>query len=114
VLLPESLRDRMVDSLDEVLTLYRGNTDPEMVAGLLLEQLETFADDQEMDDWMDQMETSGDLEAPLQQALEDEFSRAEPDLTGEEVVSLFEKLCNIEWSDSTELGDDETDDVTFF
>ena len=75
MLLPESLRDRMVDSLDEVLTLYRGNTDPEMVAGFLLEQLETFADDQEMDDWMDQMETSGDLEAPLQQALEDEFSR---------------------------------------
>ena len=63
------------------------------------------------------LESSGELEAGLSEDLEEEFeSNDEFEFTGEEVVSLLEKLCDLEWAagDDDEIDEDDDDDTDDF
>jgi metal-responsive CopG/Arc/MetJ family transcriptional regulator len=104
-----SFRETLVDELDDMLDAYGTKPDSESIAEFLIEQLELYADETGIDDIINALEEAGELEAPLQETLESEMSsNDEFEYTGEEIVSLLERLCHIEW-DSVD-GDDEDED----
>ncbi len=112
---PSSLRDLLVDKLDGYLEAFGGEPDPEAVTTFTIELLELFADEQGLEDIVASLEEAGALEAPLQETLEDELSsNDELEVTGEELVSLLERLCDLEWQDhedeSTVEEEDEDED----
>ncbi len=109
--LPYSMREALVDDIDEFLGSFSGDPEPEQVATYIVEQLETYADDEGIDDLVATLEEEGELEASLQETLESEMgSNDEFEYTGEEVISLLERVCGIEWEDEDELSDDEDED----
>ena len=112
--LDTEFRDNLVDELDELLDAYGDAPDPEPIATFLIEQLEMYADEEGIDDILIQLEEAGELEAPMKEVLESEMSsNDEFEFTGEEIVSLLERLCNIEWADGVASGgavDDDDDD----
>lgn len=96
--LPFSIRENLVDEMDEYLESYGSDPDPEAVATYIIELLEAHADDLGIDDMIVDLEESGALDEPLQDVLESEMSsNDEFEYTGEEVVSLLERTCVIEW-----------------
>lgn len=102
-------RESLVDELDDMLEAYGDTPDHEAIAEFLIEQLEVYADEHGIDDIITTLEAEGELDAPLQETLESEMSsNDELELTGEEVVSLLERLCHIEWDDVDD--DDDWDD----
>ena len=101
------MRDSLVDDLDEFLEAYSSSPDTEAVANYLIEQLETYAEDAGVDDIVQRLEESGELDTTLGEALETEMSsNDEFEYTGEEIVSLLERSCGIEWTDSEEDEED--------
>jgi hypothetical protein len=116
MLLDDAFRESLVDDLDEMLEAYADNPDQEAITQFVIEQLEVYADEHGIDDIVVQLEADGALEAPLQETLETELaSNDELELTGEEIVSLLERVCNIEWDDlhgddDDWEGDDDEDD----
>jgi len=115
VQLPISIRDSLVDELDEMLDAYSTDPDTEAVVTYLLEQLEILADEAGIEDVLAALEEDASLEAPLPEVLESEMSsNDEFEFTGEEIVSLLERICAIEWdeadSDDDEWEDDEEED----
>jgi hypothetical protein len=122
--LPHEMRDALVEQLDEYIDAQAGSPEAEHVASYIIELLGTLAEDHHVDDADEiilRMESSGELEAGLQELLEEEFeSNDEMEYTGEELVSLLEKLCDLEWSskddedDEPALDDDEDDPDGFF
>jgi hypothetical protein len=115
VQLPISIRDALVDELDEMLDAYSTDPDTEAVVTYLLEQLEILADEAGIEDVLTEMEEDASLEAPLPEVLESEMSsNDEFEFTGEEIVSLLERICAIEWdeegADSDEWDDEEEDE----
>ncbi len=111
--LPISIRDSLVDDLDEMLDAYSTDPDTEAVVTYLLEQLEILADEEGMEDILIELEEHAALEASLSETLEAEMSsNDEFEFTGEEVVSLLERICDIEWEDGEddEWGDDDEED----
>lgn len=114
--LPEKMRDALVEVLDLYLDAFSSDPDPEQVAHYLVEQIELAADERNIDDLVADMEEEGALDGSLVTTLEEEMtSNDEFEFTGEEIVSLLERLCEIEWSDiaveEEEVPDDETEDV---
>lgn len=112
--LPHEMRDTVVEQLDEYLEAQTASPDGESVAAYVIELLGTVSDELKLDD-ADEMvlklETSGELEASLQEVLEEEFERDdELEFTGEEIVSILEKVCDVEWTTKDE-DDDDDDDV---
>ena len=108
--LPISIRDSLVDDLDEMLDAYSTEPDTEAVVSYLLEQLEILADEEGIEDVLTSLEEEAALDAPLNEVLESEMdSNDEFEFTGEEVVSLLERICEIEWEDD-EDGDEWEDD----
>ena len=108
VYLPNSLRDSLNDELDALLENFGTDPDCEQLAGFVIEQLELYADEEGHDDFIVDLEESGALEGSLQEELEAEMnSNDEFEFTGEEIVSLLERLCGIEWGDE---DDDEEED----
>lgn len=106
--LPHSIREALVDELDEYLESYGSEPDSEAVAAYVIELLEAHADDQGFDDFVVDLEESGALDEPLQDVLETEMSsNDEFEYTGEEIVSLLERMCDIEWD--TDADDEEED-----
>lgn len=106
--LPNSMRDALVDELDEYLGAFASDPDPEAVAAYVIELLETFADEEGLDDIVPSLEEGGALDGPLHDALETEMSsNDEFEYTGEEVVSLLERVCDIEWDGGDEDDDDD-------
>ena len=106
--LPNSMREALVDELDEYLEAFSAEPDSEAVAAFVVELLESFAEDESIDDVIHRLEESGELEGALVETLESEMSsNDEFEYTGEEVVSLLERLTGIEWS-ANEEADDET------
>ena len=106
--LPNSMREALVDELDEYLEAFSAEPDSEAVAAFVVELLESFAEDESIDDVIHRLEESGELEGALAETLESEMSsNDEFEYTGEEVVSLLERLTGIEWS-ANEEADDET------
>jgi hypothetical protein len=108
------MRESLVTDIDEFLGAFSSDPEPEQVAAYLIDQLETYADDEGIDELVPALEEEGELEGSLQEALETEMaSNDEFEFTGEEVVSLLERLCGVEWEDADEDdedGDGEEDD----
>lgn len=104
--LPISIRDQLVDGLEAYLQNFSDDPEPEAIAEYILEELETYADDEGIDDIIAQLEESGQLDASFQESLESEMSsNDEFEFTGEEIVSLLERLCGIDWLDDEDLDD---------
>lgn len=108
--LPSSVRDSLVEALDEYL---EGNApDSEAVATFTIELLEQHGDELGIDDIVLALEESGALEESLHTTIDVEISsNDEFQCTGEELVSLVERACEVEWDDdATGSDDDDFDD----
>ena len=104
--LPQSMRDNLVEELDDYLEAV-SKPEAETVTAYLIELLETYADDIGFDDIVGTLEEEGALDDSLSTTIEEEMeSNDEFEFTGEEIASLLERLCNIEWAD-----DDDEDAV---
>ncbi len=112
--LPHEMRDTMVEQLDEYFDAQTGTPEPETVAAHLVELIATVAEELKLDDADElllKLESSGELDASLLEVLEEEFeSNQEFEFTGEDVVALLEKVCDIEWTTKDEDDDVEEDD----
>lgn len=107
--LPNSMRDNMVDDLDEYLDAVSASPDTEAIANYVIELLETYAENEGIDDVLAALEEEAALDATLVETLEEEMSsNDEFEYTGEEIISLLERLCEIEWVESE--GDEDEDD----
>lgn len=105
--LPESIREALIDDLEEFLGNLPDDPDAEMVANFMIEQLEIYADERGIDDIVVSLEESGSLDGSLRDELESEMSSNEDfEFTEEECVELLETMCDIEW-----IEDDEDDDL---
>jgi len=110
-----SIREMLVAELDEFLEAYTERADAEAIASYVIEQLQTYGDDQQINDIIGDMEESGYVDGTLLDSLINEFeSNDEFVFTGEEVVSLLERLCELQWVDEDEDEDDDDDDNTDF
>ena len=112
--LPHEMRDHLVEQLDEYLDAQTGTPEPETVASHVVELVSTVADEMKLDDSDEiilKLESSGELDASLLEVLEEEFeSNQEFEFTGEDVVSLLEKICDVEWTTKDEDDDADDDD----
>ncbi len=109
--LPISMRDQLVEEVDEYLEAFSSQPDPEAVGGYLVELLENYADDEGIDDLIASLEEQGELDGTLQDTLETEMSsNDEFEYTGEEIISLLERLCGIEWEAKEEDGEDDAEE----
>ena len=110
--LAQSIRDALVNDLEEYLGNLPDDPEPEMVAGFLIEQLEYYADEKGVEDVVAQLEESGSLDGLLQDELENEMSSNDDfEYTEEEVVALLERLCDIEWVDDEDEDPFDDDDL---
>ncbi|MBT3221504.1 MAG: hypothetical protein HN348_20675 [Proteobacteria bacterium] len=114
VQLPNTLRDNLQDELE--IFLQASSPSPETIATYLIENLEIWADEVGVEDVIGLLEESGALEITLQDNLESEMSsNDEFESTAEEVLSLFESLCEVDWVDSDDfetalIDEEELDD----
>lgn len=104
-------RDSLVDDLDEYLEAISSTPDIESVVRYVIELLETYGEDEGVDEVVAALEEEGQLDGTLAETLEEEMSsNDEFELTGEEIVSLLERLCDIEWEASDDEEEDEDED----
>lgn len=111
--LPNTMRDNMVDDLDEYLDAVSASPDSEAIAGYVIELLETYAENEGIDDIVAGLEEAAAIDGTLSETLEEEMSsNDEFEYTGEEIISLLERLCEIEWIESEDELDfgNEADD----
>lgn len=109
--LPNSMRDNMVDDLDEYLDAVSASPDTEAIANYVIELLETYAENAGIDDVLGSLEEAAALDGTLVETLEEEMSsNDEFEYTGEEIVSLLERLCEIEWIEVEGDDDDEEEE----
>jgi hypothetical protein len=114
--LPHELRDTVVEQLDEFLESQNGIPDAEALAAFVVDLLGTAAEDLKIDDADDivlKLETSGELEASLLELLEEHFESSEDtEIAAEDVLSLIEKVCDVEWTtkDDEDVEEDDDDD----
>jgi hypothetical protein len=102
------MRDNMVTDLDEYLEAVSASPDAEAISSYVIELLETYAEDEGIDDVVGSLEEAAALDSTLSETLEEEMSsNDEFEFTGEEILSLLERMCDIEWVE----GDDDDDDV---
>ncbi|MGC6513559.1 MAG: hypothetical protein ACON4N_03605 [Myxococcota bacterium] len=106
--LSKALREALVNNLETFLDALSDTPDPEMVATYVIDQLETYADERGIDDIVVELEESGALDGSLQDTLEEEMSsNADFEFTEEEVVSLLERVGDIEWVDHDDFDDED-------
>lgn len=114
--LPHELRDTVVEQLDEYLETQNGTPDAEALAAFVIDLLGAAAEDLKIDDADDivlKLETSGELEASLLELLEEHFESSEDtEIIAEDILSLIEKVCDVEWTtkDDEDVDDDDDDD----
>ena len=109
--LPNTMRDKMVEDLDEYLEAVSASPDTEAIASYVIELLETYAEDAGIDEVVAALEEEATLDGTLIETIEEEMSsNDEFEYTGEEITSLLERLCEIEWVDSGGKKDDEEED----
>jgi hypothetical protein len=105
------MRDALVEDIDEFLQAFSDDPEPEAVASYLTESLEEWADQQGIEEIITTLEEEGELDASLQETLETEMSsNDEFEFTGEEIVSLLERACGIEWTEDEDDDEDDDDD----
>lgn len=116
--LPNSMRDHMVEDLDEYLDAVSAAPDAEAISNYVIELLETYAEDEGIDDVVAALEEAAALDSTLSETLEEEMSsNDEFEFTGEEILSLLERMCDIEWiegeddDEGTDGGDEEEDET---
>ena len=98
--LSTAIRNAILEELEEYIETTSDETPAETLVAFLIEALEVAADEQGVDDVLLELEASGGLEGSLVDTLEEEMtSNAEFQRTAEEVISLLEGLCEIEWVD---------------
>lgn len=111
--LPHEMRDTLVEQLDEYFDAQSGAPDGETVASYVIEVIGTVAEEMKLDDGVEiilKLESSGEMDASLLELLEEEFeSNDEFEYTGEEIISLVEKVCEVEWTTKDEEDDDKDD-----
>ena len=112
--LPATLRESLVEQLDNIIGAYDSTADSETISGFLVEFVEAFGDEEGYDDIIDSLENSGNLDGGLPTVLETAFDGTDMDMTAEEAISIFEKLCGIEWEHDIDEKDDDTEDYTLF
>jgi hypothetical protein len=101
----------MVDDLDEYLEAVSASPDTEAISAYVIELLETYAEDAGLDDIVAALEEETSMDGSLVETLEEEMSsNDEFEYTGEEIVSLVERLCAIEWAEGAKLPDGEEED----
>jgi hypothetical protein len=112
--LPHEMRDALVEQLDEYFDAQSGSPDGEIIAGYIIELIGSVAEELKVDDGDEiilKLESSGEMEASLLELLEEEFeSNDEFEYTGEEIVSLIEKVCDVEWTTKEDAEDDDDED----
>jgi len=114
--LPHELRDTVVEQLDDYLETQNGTPDAEALAAFVVDLLGAAAEDLKIDDADDivlKLETSGELEASLLELLEEHFESSEDtEVIAEDILSLIEKVCDVEWTtkDDEDVEDDDDDD----
>lgn len=101
--LPQEMRDLLVEQLDEYIEGATGSVEPDTLAQHVVDLLQTVADEVELEmseDLVAALETSGDLDAPLVDLLSDQIEGDDlEEVSGEDLVVMLEKLCDVEWSD---------------
>jgi hypothetical protein len=108
VQLPESIREALVNDLEEFLSNLPDDPEAEMVANFILEQLEIYADEYGIEDIVVSLEESGSLDGALRDELESEMSNNDEfEYTEEECVELLETMCDIEWVEDEEEDEEE-------
>ncbi|MED5371111.1 MAG: hypothetical protein VX899_08870 [Myxococcota bacterium] len=98
--LPSELRESLVIAVDDYLETVNDDPDASTLAAALMDLLEQAAEDADYDteDIATEIEEEAELEEPLQDVLEYEFTKNdEIELTGEDVVNVVEKLIGILW-----------------
>lgn len=111
MLLPQSIRDALINDLEEYLGALPDDPDPEMVTAFIIEQLETYADEKGIDDIIVSLEESGSLDTTLQETLEAEMSSNDDfEFTEEECVSLLESITDIEWIEDDDDVEEDLED----
>lgn len=112
--LPNEMRVTLIEQLDEYFDSLTGTPDAETVAEEVVEIIETVAEEMKVDDADEiivKLETSGELDASLQEVLEAEFDRDEDfDFVASDIVRMLEKVCDVEWSSRDDGEEDEDED----
>jgi hypothetical protein len=102
--------------MDTFFNALGSSPEPEAVVNYTIELLEEYGDEAGVEDIVLGLEEAGSLDSSLASLLEDEVSsNAEFEATGEEVVSLLERICGIEFVGRGDVvaGDDEDDEDDF-
>ena len=108
--LPYEIRESLVLSLDDWLENVNDDPGPEDLAAMVVESLETAAEEAELEDMEDivaALAESLELDDTLVDHLEFEFGRNEDlELSGDEVVAFVEKVLRLKWTKTADLIDD--------
>ena len=112
--LPYSLRVLLVEAINEYCERMDPGTDSDVIAEAVVEQLETVAEEissVDAEDIIPSLEGTMENGHSLVIALSDHLESADQsELTGEELMALVEKFCEIEWTDA----DGEEEGAGFF
>lgn len=112
--LPHEMRNTVLEQLDEYLEAQHSQPDAESVAAYVVEVLGTVAEELKLgdaDELVTRLEASGELEASLQEVLEEELEGDdELEYSGEELLRVVEKVCDIEWTTKDEEEEEDEDE----
>ena len=102
--LPATIRDQLIDDLDEYFDA--ASPDAETATAYFLGQVEMYAEEAGIDDVLMELEESIDVDGGLTELFEAEVEGdAMFTYTGEEMVSLLDRLCSIDWMSPEEMED---------
>lgn len=111
--LPQEMRELLVERLDDFISELTDTSDTESIAQSIVQTIEAIADEVEYEkseEVISRLEASGELEGTLMEVLEEHLSAEDEfDFTGEDLVSMIEKICEIEWADLEDEADDDID-----
>ena len=112
--LPNAVREKLVMSVDEYLETVNDDPDAGSLAEYIISTISNHAEEAGVEDAEDliiNIEEEAALDESLVETLEYEFSNNdEIGLTGEEIVSLLEKVCGLEWETAEDESFDEDED----
>ena len=112
--LPYSLRVLLVEAINEYCERMDPGTDSDVIAEAVVEQLETVAEEissVDAEDIIPSLEATMENGHSLVIALSDHLEATDQsELSGEELMALVEKFCEIEWTNA----DGEEDGAGFF
>ncbi len=112
--LPQEMRELLVERLDDFISELTDTSDTESIAQSIVHAIEAAAElveYEKSEEVISRLEASGELEGSLGEVLEEHLSAEDEfDFTGEELVALIEKICEIEWADMEDDDDDDIDD----